>query len=536
MPLLRFIDASGSLRTLPLGTQPVTIGREATCSVVFNDEMVSREHSRIDPEANGRFRIRDLGSRNKTHVNGQQVTETLLGSGDVVRVGDHVIEFLDADAAREKLSTEFFTPDTQEPADCAWMKTKAPITLSLAQLEQLALLSANCGVTSRPEDIADRCLSQITLDLQAERGFIAVRGDDKQSVRVIAHRGLARSPGGALTPVSQTFALAPLLQKVAGCYPQAARGIEAKSGYAATAVAAPLTFKTTPIGVIYADRPQSKTVLPGAALQYVAAAGAIIGASMALASRRLAATVGLQETVALSALQHTHQALGSAPTGNDTFDVAWRLFPGSLAHGDFGEVVHLDEHRSLAVLIDAGGQGFTGLAQAAAIRGALVTSATAHPDDFDLAAVLNALNALLARPAGRQLVGVAALLCDLAAGRLAYINAGLPPPVILAGPGRLITLDQPSLLLGIDANYGYEVTAVDLPARFRVVAYTHGLIDAANAANETFGDHRAHDALLDKDAFAPAADIVKRMGEMLISHVAGATFSDDAAILVMGRG
>ena len=77
MPQLRYIDDAGSLRTVTLGTQPLLIGRVNTCEIVFVDDMISREHTRIEREPDGRYRIRDLGSRNKTHVNGQQVSETL---------------------------------------------------------------------------------------------------------------------------------------------------------------------------------------------------------------------------------------------------------------------------------------------------------------------------------------------------------------------------------------------------------------------------------------------------------------------------
>ena len=235
MPQLRFIDDSGSLKTLSLGTQPLLIGRVNSCDITFIDDMVSREHTRIDREPDGRYRVRDLGSRNKTHVNGQQTNETLLTYGDVIRVGDHIIEYIDASENRDKLSTDFLTPDSRDPADCDWVKSKAPLTLSVAQVEQLSGLSAQWGLSSRSEDIAENCLSQLIVELQAERGFIAVRGEEKHTISPIAARGLTKSLTGSLTPVSQTFALAPILQKVGGRYPKSARKIDDRAGYASVA-------------------------------------------------------------------------------------------------------------------------------------------------------------------------------------------------------------------------------------------------------------------------------------------------------------
>src|SRR5437588_3042141 len=49
-----------------------TLGRAHTNSVVLQDDLSSREHAEIT-FAGGRWRIRDLGSRNGTHVNGSAV-------------------------------------------------------------------------------------------------------------------------------------------------------------------------------------------------------------------------------------------------------------------------------------------------------------------------------------------------------------------------------------------------------------------------------------------------------------------------------
>jgi pSer/pThr/pTyr-binding forkhead associated (FHA) protein len=533
MPQLRYIDDAGTLKTVTLGLQPLLIGRVSTCEICFIDDMISREHTRLEREADGRYRIRDLGSRNKTHVNGEQVAETLLFSGDVIRVGNHVIEYVSDDGAQAKMAEDFLTPDTNEPANCEWFKLKAPTSLTLQQIEQLSGLSAHWGLTSRPEDIADICLSQILVALQAERGFIAVRGEEKHALKPIATRGLKRSLTGALTPVSQSFAVAPILQKVAGRYPQAAKNIVTNAGYAAVAIAAPLTFRGSPIGVVYLDRPTSGKPFTSEGVQYLLAAGAAVGASMAAASKRLSETVGLQEAAWISSINRMHEALHSAPVGNDTFSVGYRLFPGSQRRGDFCDVLTLNEQRCLIVMVDAGGQGHSGLAQAMAIRGAMHAAAATHPDEIDLGAMFTALNTMIAGHSGRKLVACLAIICDVASGSLTYINAGAPPPVVLVGPGRLLTLDQPSLLLGIDSSFLYETTSVELPPRFRLVCYTDGVGDAVNGANEVFGDRGVHELLLDRVAFGPVVEIITRLSEAHVSLVAGT--DDDATFLAVGR-
>ncbi len=536
MPELRYLDDSGSLKTFLLGAHPTIIGRVNSCDITFVDDMISREHTRFEREAEGRYRVRDLGSRNKTYVNGQQITESMLIPGDIIRVGDHVLEYLEPSAQRQPLNTDFLTPDNRDPADCDWVKLKSPLTLSLDQIEKLSSLSEDFGLTSRAEDIAESCLSRIIVELQAERGFIAVRGEEKQSLRPIAHRGLEREVAGSRMPVSQTFALAPILQKVAGCYPQSAKKVDPKAGYASAAITAPLTFRGTPIGVLYADRPTGSQVFKPTAVQYLLAAGAVVGKAMAATSKRLNDTIGQQELAWVSSIKRAHEALQSEPATNDTFDVFQKTTGGLSRCGDFCEVVRIDDHSCLLALVDAGGQGSCGLAQAVSIRTALEAAARVYPEHMELAPVFNMLNERIARTTGRQLVASLAVVCDLSAGKLSYINAGMPPPVLMVGPGRLVTLDQPSLLLGIDATYLYETTSIELPGQFRLVSFTDGTIDATNNAGEAFSERRIHDQLLEATSFGSPDHVGTQVHDALQTHVAGQSPEDDTTVSVIGHG
>ncbi|MFO0554054.1 MAG: sigma 54-interacting transcriptional regulator [Polyangiaceae bacterium] len=75
-----------------------TIGREPPPGgFALKVEAVSRLHLRVDREQ-GAVRIKDLGSRNGTFLNGAAVTEAELAPGDVVRVGDAFFVFVARDA------------------------------------------------------------------------------------------------------------------------------------------------------------------------------------------------------------------------------------------------------------------------------------------------------------------------------------------------------------------------------------------------------------------------------------------------------
>ena len=268
MAHLRYLDDAGRLQVKNLDSDHFVIGRGPNCQVTLDDDTISREHLRIDMGADGRFRVRDLGSRNKTYVNGELIAETLLTAGDIIRVGDRVVEFVDDSTLQERIELDFIVPDRAEPPDCDWVKLKQPLSLTLPQVEQLTLLWSNQSIMARPEDIADAALGQIILDLQGERGLIALRGEEKTDLRPLAYRALRKPAGGAIKPVSQSFILAPVLQSVAGRYPRSASKLSAIKEYAATAVVAPLIFKGDVVGVMWSgccmwiDRPRRSRFPP----------------------------------------------------------------------------------------------------------------------------------------------------------------------------------------------------------------------------------------------------------------------------------
>ena len=79
-----------SLGRTVLGSDILTIGRDADNRLVIRDPTVSRYHSQIRPDGQG-YAIIDLGSVNGTFVNGQRLTSNmprLLYSGDTFRIGD----------------------------------------------------------------------------------------------------------------------------------------------------------------------------------------------------------------------------------------------------------------------------------------------------------------------------------------------------------------------------------------------------------------------------------------------------------------
>lgn len=64
----------------------LTIGRDQACDIIIPDRQVSRFHAEITPTRQG-FLLKDLGSKNGTHRNGEMITQpVLLQDGDLIQV------------------------------------------------------------------------------------------------------------------------------------------------------------------------------------------------------------------------------------------------------------------------------------------------------------------------------------------------------------------------------------------------------------------------------------------------------------------
>jgi S1-C subfamily serine protease len=85
---LVFLSGSKTGTTLELGQADVTIGRRPDRTVAFSadDVLVSTEHASVRYR-NGRYVVRDDGSRNGTFVNSEMVKERDLEHGDLIQFG-----------------------------------------------------------------------------------------------------------------------------------------------------------------------------------------------------------------------------------------------------------------------------------------------------------------------------------------------------------------------------------------------------------------------------------------------------------------
>jgi hypothetical protein len=81
---------NSSLKEVPLGTRPVTIGRAPDNDIQIDNLAVSNYHARVYSEA-GSLVVEDLNSLNGSFLNDTRVERAMLKDGDNILIGKHEI-------------------------------------------------------------------------------------------------------------------------------------------------------------------------------------------------------------------------------------------------------------------------------------------------------------------------------------------------------------------------------------------------------------------------------------------------------------
>lgn len=389
-----------------------------------------------------------------------------------------------------------------------------------------------------------RGLCEIALErtlsaIEAPRGFVALRDGDSARLEVAAVTGGEPAVGtelpldrGVSGPVAASGR--PLLLHDDAAAPQSA-GPAQRLGEAVLSV--PVT----------ADEGVDDLHPPLGALTLVGARGGRFTAGQA----QLAGTIAAQlaralETGHLVASLREAEGLrrelevaagiqeGLLPAGAPEVDratVAGLCVPAASVGGDYYDFLVDDSGRLHVVVADVSGHSIGSALMMATARNVLRHEMAAGGSPGAVVAAANAAMCADLVAAG-HFITMFCVRFDPADGRLEYANGGHNLPLLRrAADGGVVELEADGAALGIFDEYPWEERKVALAPGDLVVLYTDGVVEAARAGGEPYGDDRLR-GLVEGCGGAAAEELNGRLFDSVQEHAGGGS-QDDVTIVTL---
>src|SRR3984893_9220657 len=178
---------------------------------------------------------------------------------------------------------------------------------------------------------------------------------------------------------------------------------------------------------------------------------------------------------------------------SNNFNVAARYVPMTTVAGDFYDFLLTDPQQAGLLIADVSGHGVPAALIASMVK---LAATSQRANAADPATLLSGMNNVLHGNTQEQFVTAAYVYLDAASSTLRYSAAAHPPMLLLRG-GNVVELAENGLMLAAFSFATYSTVEYPLEAGDRLVLYTDGLLEAANATGEEFGPHRLSALLQD---------------------------------------
>jgi sigma-B regulation protein RsbU (phosphoserine phosphatase) len=545
MPEIAIQTAGGTRERYPLAKERVSIGRSRESDIFLPDQWLSRHHAAIE-QREGAFWVGDLNSKNGTLLNGEPVREwRRLRPGDVITLGEHTLTFcadggVEEEEDREPEGTRVFSV-----RELSAINTRPAIDPGELQRQNrvLAILSKAASelVVHQPLDrLFDTILNLLLEAVAAERGAILLLEGQPPAPVIKASRSRQGEP---LTRVSRSIARRAIDEKVSLLLPNVLEDVRFKSEDSIlasgirTAMCAPLWFaspeqgRDAVIGLVYVDSLQQAHSFTEDDLRVLTALANVAAAKIenvrlleeSLEKRRM------EEDMRMAAEIQTGLLPRQSPQV-DGWDLAGCNRPCRTVGGDYYDFA-VEDGRLLVALGDVSGKG-TG---AALLMTVLRASVRAHWTETVLSDAVARINRTVCQnvPQSKYVTFFLAAL-DPPTGRLAYVNAGHNPPLLVRAAGKVERLEEGGLVLGMFENVTYAGGVVEMRPGDTLVVYSDGVTETWSPEGAEYGEESLT-ALAVRSRGLGASALLDTILREIERFEAGARASDDRTLVVLKR-
>jgi phosphoserine phosphatase RsbU/P len=219
----------------------------------------------------------------------------------------------------------------------------------------------------------------------------------------------------------------------------------------------------------------------------------------------------------------------AAPVFGD-YDIFAASVPAEEVGGDLYDFIRVSQ-RSLGVAVaDASGHGLPAALQA---RDAIIGLRMGVEENLRISATLEKLNRVVNHSALASKF-ISLFYAELeSAGTIVYCNAGHNPPLLWDGE-TFRELARGGMILGPNPTSQYERGYDTLAHGSVLLAYTDGIVEAVDAADEAFGMERLR-AVIRSRAWTSARELVDAVFAAVREHVGADTRDDDQTVVAVLR-
>jgi serine phosphatase RsbU (regulator of sigma subunit) len=213
------------------------------------------------------------------------------------------------------------------------------------------------------------------------------------------------------------------------------------------------------------------------------------------------------------------------------FDVHALNVSSKQVSGDFYDVVPAGDRAFLLAIADVAGKGMPAALLSSMLQASLRTQANG---ERSVATILRNINALVYRStAVHQFATFFLARIDEDSLSFSFSNAGHNYPVVFREGGARELLVKGGVVVGILEDATFEEERMTLAAGDRLVFYTDGVTEAANAAGEMFGEERLYQLVDALPKTLPAREVTERILAGVRGFLDGVEAGDDITLMVM---
>jgi len=223
-------------------------------------------------------------------------------------------------------------------------------------------------------------------------------------------------------------------------------------------------------------------------------------------------------------------------------DIAATYIPCFDLGGDFYDFFKPDENRLVVVIGDVMGKGIPAALMMSCFRGA-VRAYVDSARSFREATEAYAAKALVKKAIEKvnqmackecrdgEFITIFYASIDMKKRIMTYCSCGHEPTVLIR-EGKITSLEEGGLVLGVDSNAEYEIGVLELKEGDSLLFYTDGLIDAANFDGDLWGRDRMLETVK-THTDASAATMLRNILRYRRRFVGLARQIDDTSIVVI---